>query len=156
MTENKPTKFYSERQEKYVANQLGWEVVTGSGARDCHPGDVKSDTYLGECKTHTTVKKYILMRRLWWNKIVEEAEARHRIPALFVDNGDLSNIWVLTHKTMYDNSSIIELPPKHILTNISFKADDLDKNQIYSVSAWSKYNNSVLILSLEKFKELIG
>ena len=63
MTENKPTKFYSERQEKYIANQLGWDVVTGSGARDCHPGDVKSDAYLGECKTHTTVKKYILMHK---------------------------------------------------------------------------------------------
>ena len=44
----------SDRQEKLISKYLGWSQVTGSGARPMHPGDIVSDGWLGECKTHVT------------------------------------------------------------------------------------------------------
>ena len=31
-----------------IADHLGWSVVTGSGSRSTHPGDVESDEWLEE------------------------------------------------------------------------------------------------------------
>lgn len=83
----KGTKFYSDKQEKMVASYLGWRQVTGSGARPNHPGDVISDSWLGECKTHATKKKTVVFILDFWDKIADEAASRFKRPALFVDDG---------------------------------------------------------------------
>ena len=67
------TKEYSSVQEHKVADALGWEVVTGSGARPTVPGDVKSDKWLGECKTHTEKGQKIFFDLAVWQKISKEA-----------------------------------------------------------------------------------
>ena len=43
----------SYKQEHMVADFMGWSVVTGSGSRPFTPGDISSDHFLVECKTHT-------------------------------------------------------------------------------------------------------
>ena len=40
------TKDFSSVQEHSIANSLGWKVVSGSGARNFHPGDIVSESGL--------------------------------------------------------------------------------------------------------------
>jgi len=94
------TKFYSSKQEHAIANYLDWKVVPGSGARDFHPGDIVSDVYLGECKTHTAVTNSIKFYTSVWTKIQNESESQMKCPVLFVDNGTqtIENTWCMMPK----------------------------------------------------------
>ena len=152
---NKPTKYYSSNQEKYIANVLGWEVISGSGAKDCHPGDIQSEDYLGECKTHMSETNSINIKHSWWIKIKGEALVRHKTPALFVDNGNLTNIWVITYysKAMLKDTAGF---PFNIRTNVIFKADALDKHAIYFINEWQAYSHCIVLMSLEKFNEIVS
>lgn len=96
----KPTKYYSSRQEHMVADYLGWDVVSGSGARDFNPGDIRSDDFLGECKTFTKESDTIYCYHKVWDKISKEAMAVFRKPILFVDNGtqNVVNTWCIVPK----------------------------------------------------------
>lgn len=155
MKTNKPTKYYSEIQEKYVAGKLGWERVAASGARDLHPGDVMSDTWVGECKTRTKIADKIVINRLWWDKLISEAEFVHKSPALFVDNGDTSNLWVVSYSTYGDIIYITsELPAKYIRKNVSFKLSDLADNVIYHIDGWDRYFHKAVLMKFSLFKEM--
>lgn len=70
---SEPTKYYSSRQEHMVADYLGWSVVSGSGARSFNPGDIRSDDFLGECKTFTKESDDVYCYNSVWSKITEEA-----------------------------------------------------------------------------------
>ena len=90
-------KIYSNRQEKMVADYMGWRVVSGSGSRPFRPGDVKNDNYLVECKTHTKERENIIFYKKHWEKIVIESRAVNKYPALIVDDGSqrVENTWVM-------------------------------------------------------------
>lgn len=81
------TKDYSNAQERMVADFLGWSRVPGSGAATCFAGDVVSDKFLGECKTHETPGSKIVFRRDVWGKICEESMVSGRMPVLIADDG---------------------------------------------------------------------
>lgn len=70
---NKPTRFYSSQQEKVVANVVGGRKQANSGAGTWQKGDVVSDVFLIECKTHTDVKKSTAIKLEWLEKIREES-----------------------------------------------------------------------------------
>lgn len=83
----KPTKHYSNKQESAVADYLGWKRVSASGARPFNKGDIISDSWLCECKTHTTkVNTYKVMFSVW-RKLVSEATSCMKRPVLIIDNG---------------------------------------------------------------------
>ena len=73
--------------EKMIANYLGWKQVSGSGSRPMHPGDVISEEWLGECKTHITSGQKIIFYFDVWDKLAEEAVSQFKNPVLFVDDG---------------------------------------------------------------------
>lgn len=155
MRANKPTKYYSEKQERYVANKLGWEQVVASGARDFHPGDVKSDDWIGECKTRTKIIDKIEIKRLWWDKLVSEANSVRKSPALFVDNGDIHNLWVVSYSTYEDTIYITaELSGKYIRKNVSFKIGELESNTVYHISDWDYGFHKAVLMKFELFKEM--
>lgn len=77
----------SAKQEKMIADYLGWYIVPGSGSRHNYPGDIYSDEWLGECKTHLTETNKIAFHINHWNKICNEAISQFKTPVLFVDNG---------------------------------------------------------------------
>ena len=83
----KATKFYSDKQETVVANYLGWKRVAASGARPFNKGDVVSERWLCECKTHTAVSSNYKVLFSVWRKLVSEATSCMRRPVLIVDNG---------------------------------------------------------------------
>ena len=70
---NKPTRFYSSMQEKEVAKVVGGKQQANSGASTWQKGDVRSDKFLIECKTHTQEKKSTTIQKEWLEKIREEA-----------------------------------------------------------------------------------
>ena len=76
------TKDYSNKQESMVASFLGWSKVAGSGAATCKAGDVISDKFLGECKTHETPGSKVTFRQDVWLKICDEAMVFGRIQLL--------------------------------------------------------------------------
>jgi len=90
----------SKLQEDMVAKFLGWNVVSGSGARPFKPGDVQNEHYLLECKTHTTEQTNIVFYTKHWEKISIEARSTNKYPALVVDNGTQKsqNTWVMIPK----------------------------------------------------------
>lgn len=92
---SEPTKYYSSRQEHMVADYLGWSVVSGSGARSFNPGDIRSDDFLGECKTFTKESDDVYCYNSVWSKITEEATSVMKKPVLFIDNGtqQSQNTW---------------------------------------------------------------
>jgi len=84
---SKPTKYYSDIQENMIADYLNWHTVVGSGATATKPGDIQSDQWLGECKTHTKKMDKIVFRFDHWVKIRKEAQSKFKYPVLFTDNG---------------------------------------------------------------------
>lgn len=102
-------KVFSAKQEKMVADFMGWKVVTGSGSRPFTPGDVSSYNFLVECKTHVEEQDKVVFYKKHWAKISEEARAKNRYPVLIVDNGTqkAKDTWVMI--------------PKHLLPEKVFK-----------------------------------
>ena len=93
----KSTKYYSNIQEKQIADALGWHQVSGSGARNLHPGDVISDDWMGECKTHTKPGNKIVFDFKVWEKIRDEAISQFKYAVLFSDDGSqrLDKTWCM-------------------------------------------------------------
>lgn len=128
MTNNKPTKFYSSIQESQIADYLGWKVVTGSGARDCYPGDIQSDKFLGECKTHMKVTDKIIFYMDHWKKISDEASSRFKFPVLFVDDGSqlIDNTWLLTLDCAFNRRDVTRYNfPYDRKTNIIMPSNEM-------------------------------
>lgn len=134
-------KYYSSIQENMIASALGWKVVTGSGSRNLHPGDVISDDWLGECKTHTSPGHRIVFYASVWKKICDESAAKFKFPVLFVDDGsqDKFNTWCMFRVRPSIDHTIkkYSLP---IGDNLSFKTEELfeevkfDKPTLFQVS----------------------
>jgi len=152
------TKDKSYIQEKMIANYLGWDVVSGSGARPHHPGDIKSDEWLGECKTHMKEVSIIHFDFRVYNKLMNEAMSQMRKPVLFVDNGvsDSRNTYVLT-QTHYlpkryesvDSRFIKHTPSGNLSLNL--------KNATYMLYGdyhWSDIGK-ITFMTLDAFKSIL-
>lgn len=161
------TKFFSSKQERMVADFLGWSVVSGSGARDCHPGDITSDEWLGECKTHEKPGHRIVFWTKVWNKICDEAASKHRYPILIVDDGSqkLDNTWVMFNlKTAgLMNVNQIDVTSNFLkTTSVSLKpyeATNLDTNirssRPLAIPVVRIGKQLVGLLRLDLFKEIV-
>ena len=128
MADRSTTKYYSNKQEKLVASELGGYQVGLSGAGPANPGDVKNYEWLVECKTHTSPDQPIFFDANVWKKIEDEAMGVHRKPVLIVDDGSqsISRTWCLCRGTNLNLTGIVttDLPVK-IRKNISCKHDKL-------------------------------
>lgn len=160
MTNQTSTKYFSNKQENMIARLLNWTVVKGSGARSLHPGDIQSDVWLGECKTHETPGHKIIFNQRVWKKIVDEAVSKYRFPALFVDDGSqtIMHTWVMYSCLPSIPVTVVNFP--HVVkTNVSFDSlDMLDHRKhidgtspvIYTVSI----DRVAYISTLEDFHEM--
>ena len=161
-------KYYSDRQEKMIADYLGWKQVSGSGSRPFAPGDVCEYQWLGECKTHDTEKSTISFLKSHWLKISEEAMAKHRRPILFKDNGTqrAENTWVMTAMSIFLPSIVNTIEG---LKNTSTKGNSFTFNPsearslLYQKSDPTKYNvfslqwegQDLAVMPLSTFKNFI-
>lgn len=95
----RPTRFYSNRQEKKVAKAVKGKLVSNSGASDFTAGDIVTDLFLLECKTKTTASKSFTLRKEWFDKNKEEAfEMGKPYSAVVVDFGDGENHYIISEK----------------------------------------------------------
>ena len=75
---NRPTRFYSNKQEKAVAKAVNGRQTANSGATSFQKGDVVTDKVLIECKTCTDEKKSFSIKKEWLMKNKEEAFAMRK------------------------------------------------------------------------------
>lgn len=152
------TKDYSIKQEKLIAEYLGWKCVVASGARACHPGDIKNDTWLGECKTHVTTGNRIKFIYKEWAKICEEAMSKFRFPVLFVDDGSQKEVatWCMVNAKVIavdDQPTIEQVVAKSSL----FVSEAMMAECDQSLDKMLKFNfngDTVLVMRLATFKDL--
>lgn len=96
---NRPTRFYSNKQEKAVAKTVGGRQVSNSGATTFNKGDVTTDRVLIECKTCTKPQSTFTVKREWIEKNREEAFAMGKdYSALAVDFGDGEQHYIISEK----------------------------------------------------------
>ena len=70
---DKPTRYYSSKQEKQVAKAIGGKLTANSGATMFGgKGDLLTDEFLLECKTKTSPSESISIKKEWFTK--NEAE----------------------------------------------------------------------------------
>lgn len=156
----KPTKYYSSKQEKMIADYLGWSVVTASGARAFLPGDVRSDNFLGECKTHMQRQSDIVIYKDVWRKISEEAISVFKRPVLFVDNGTqmIKNTWCIIQDQFLSDKNVVQfdINMKETKKKLSFLHDVWnDLLDVNRCAMFKIYDESLLLMQLETFKNLI-
>lgn len=93
---NRPTRFYSKRQENAVAKTLNGKRVANSGATAFNKGDVTLNNWLIECKTTTSPKKSFTIQKNWLEKNKEEAFAMGKYhSALAFDFGDNTRYYIV-------------------------------------------------------------
>lgn len=164
------TKDFSSVQEHMIASYLDWSVVAGSGAAACYPGDIISDEWLGECKTHVERNKPIFFAKTVWGKIKDEASVKRRFPVLFTDDGSQKSdkTWCLFKANMLDFKDYkcfpilpgtrVNISATHqILADAyqSAKADCTSSGLMPALTVnWSGEN--VAILPLEAFAEMLN
>ena len=97
----RPTRFYSNRQEKAVAKAINGKQTSNSGATAFIKGDVLTDNWLIECKTMTSEKESFSIKKSWLAKNKEEAFAMGKdYNALCFDFGDNgTRYYVIDEKT---------------------------------------------------------
>lgn len=95
----RPTRWYSNRQEKTIAKQIQGKQVANSGATAFNKGDVTTDLFLIEAKTCTTERKTFTLHKEWFKKNEEEAFAMGKpYNAVAVDFGDGEQHYIISEK----------------------------------------------------------
>lgn len=95
----KPTRFYSNRQEKAVAKVVNGKQVKNSGATAFKKGDVENENWLIECKTKVHESESFSIKRDWLKKNEEEAFAmRKEHSALAFDFGDGERYYIVSER----------------------------------------------------------
>lgn len=96
---NRPTRFYSNQQEKKVAKALNGKQTANSGATKFVKGDINVNNFLLECKTVTKEQNTFTLHREWFEKNKEEAFAMGKdYNALVIDFGDGEQHYIIDER----------------------------------------------------------
>ena len=69
----KPTRYFSDKQEKQVAKKVGGKQTSNSGATDFGgKGDLVLSNMILECKTKMTPSQQITIKKEWLDKVAQE------------------------------------------------------------------------------------
>lgn len=101
MAKKGTTRYYSSKQETYIANLLGGRTTANSGASRFSVGDVVTDDWLIECKTTTSPKESFSIKKEWISKNERERmDLQKPYSALaFQFEEDGQNYFVINEKT---------------------------------------------------------
>lgn len=95
----RPTRFYSDKQEKHIAKAVGGKQTANSGATAFSKGDVRTELFLIEAKTCTTEKQSFSIKKEWFSKNEEEAFAMHKpYSAVVFDFGDGEQHYIISER----------------------------------------------------------
>ena len=105
----KPTRWYSNRQEKKIAHAVSGKQTANSGATPFSKGDVVTQSFLIEAKTVTAEQKTFTLKKEWFIKNKEEAFAMNKpYSALVFDFGDGEQHYVIDQKLFNKLVKVIE------------------------------------------------
>lgn len=98
---DKPTRYYSKRQENTVARISGGSTVPNSGAIKFGAGDVQTSNCLIECKTCTKEKASFSIKKEWLDKNEQEAFSTGKMYSILAFNfgPDTDNYFILNKRT---------------------------------------------------------
>lgn len=71
-SEKKSTRYFSNKQEKFVTKIVDGKQTLNSGATPFQKGDILTKDFLIECKTKTTHSNSISIKKEWFNKNKQE------------------------------------------------------------------------------------
>lgn len=93
----KPTRYYSNKQEKYVANKVDGYQTANSGATRFKKGDISCPDILIECKTSVTEKNSFSVKKDVLDKLKQESFAMRKDNYVLVFNfgPDTKNYYIL-------------------------------------------------------------
>ena len=95
----RPTRFYSDRQEKHIAKVTNGKQTANSGATAFSKGDVRTDQFLIEAKTCMSEKQSFTIKKEWLLKNEEEKFAMGKdYSALAFNFGDDVNYYIISEK----------------------------------------------------------
>lgn len=97
----KPTRFYSDKQEKKVAKAVSGKQTANSGATPFQKGDVVTQDWLIECKTITSQRKSFSIQKEWLEKNKEEAFGTGKLYSALAFNfgPNTDNYYIIDEKT---------------------------------------------------------
>jgi hypothetical protein len=96
---NRPTRFYSNAQERKVAKELGGKQTPNSGATNFIKSDILTDIFAIEAKTVTKEQKSFTIKKEWLEKNKEEAFAMNKpYSAVVFDFGDGVQNYIIDEK----------------------------------------------------------
>ena len=106
----RPTRFYSNRQEKQIAKAVGGRKTANSGATAFNKGDVTTDLFLIEAKTCTEYKKSFSIKKEWLEKNKEEAFAvgKYYSALAFNFGPDEANYYIIDEKLFRHLNELLE------------------------------------------------
>ena len=106
----RPTRFYSNNQEKAVAKQIGGKKQSNSGATTFVKGDVVTNDFLIECKTTTcTTRSSFSIKKEWLEKNKQEALAMRKCyNALCFDYGDGQRYYIIDERLFKELLNYVE------------------------------------------------
>ena len=151
MSSNKESSY---KQEHMLSKYMGWNVVSGSGARPFALGDVASEYFLAECKTHNSLQKSIVFKADHWNKIVIEARSSGKRPLLVTDNGsqDFRYTWVMLPLNVITNCISINVIDGLNNTSRSGNTVTFDEADAHLLYANQSKNNQLSVF-ITKWKD---
>lgn len=95
----RPTRWYSNKQEKHIAEATHGKKVANSGATAFNKGDVTTEQFLIEAKTCTKEQKTFTLHKEWFSKNREEAFAMGKpYNAVVFDFGDGEQHYIIDEK----------------------------------------------------------
>lgn len=95
----RPTRFYSDRQEKHIAKVTDGKQIANSGATPFSKGDIRTEQFLIEAKTCVSEKQSFSIKKEWLEKNEEERFAMGKdYSALAFNFGDDVNYYIISEK----------------------------------------------------------
>ena len=106
----RPTRFYSNKQEKQIAKAVSGKQVANSGATAFNKGDVTTDKWLIEAKTCIKEQKVFSIKKEWLEKNKEEAFAMGKdYSALAFNFGpDTKNYYIVDERLFKQIMEVLE------------------------------------------------
>ena len=93
---NKPTRYYSDKQEEFVAFYMNGKRCPNSGAGTWKKGDIIKDDMIIECKTLTKPSKQQTIKKEWINNEFLLSNTRNFVQSLVIEHDE----------SQYENDSI--------------------------------------------------
>lgn len=110
MKKIRPTRYYSDRQEKQVAKAIKGKQTSNSGATGFQKGDILTDEWLIECKTTMTPKKSFSIKKEWLSKnkreMFEMGKSYNALAFNFEPDGD--NYYVIDERLFKKVKELLE------------------------------------------------